>query len=231
MANTATLAELRTRAQQHADMENTQFVQDSEWTNLLNLGGSELWDLMVSTNEDWCVSTTSLGPGTGTPFVAGQTLYTLPTDVLALLQVDNVISTNQRYPMDRIPHGERSHGWAGPWCDGYRQFGSSIEFLPAAPPQGTVEVRYVPQWVKLAANGDVVPALIPVGWEEYIPLWAAVRAMSKQRVDASTPAQLLADLRDRIEKAGADRDRNAPARVADVSGRLRGRRFPFWRGI
>jgi hypothetical protein len=231
MANTATLLQLRDRAKRHADLENTQFLLDPEWDNLLNLGGSELWDLLVDSNEDWCTATTTLGPGTATPFVAGTTLYALPGDVLKLLQVDNVIGVGQRFNIDRLPHGERNQGWPGRWCEGYRQFGSSIEFLPSAPSQGTVEVRYVPQWTLLTADGSVVPALIPVGWEEYIPLWAAVRAMSKARVDASTPAQLLADIRERIKNASADRDTNAPARVADVSGRFARRPSgPRWRG-
>jgi hypothetical protein len=228
MANTATVAQLRLRAQRHAQMENSNFVKPDEWLTLLNLGGSELWDLLVATNEDWCTATTTLGPGTNTPFITNQTLYTLPGDVLRMLQVDNIIGPgpNDKWPMKRIPPGERFRGWPGQWSVGYRQFGSSIEFLPSTPPQGTVELRYVPQWTLFVNETDFVPSLIPVGWEEYIPLWAAVRAMTKQRVDPSGPAGLLEMMKSRIQSMAQDRDVNAPARVADTSYRF-GPRFPF----
>lgn len=238
MTNTATLAQMRTRGQRHAQMENTQFLQDSEWNNLLNLGGSELWDLLIDEHEDWCTSPTpaTFGIGGTTPFVPGQTLYALPGDVLKILQVDLVLGPNWRWTMKRVQPRERNKnswlGASGAWCDGYRQFGQQIEFLPTYPPTGYVEVRYAPQWTLLVNDSDGVPALIPIGWEEYMPLWAAVRAMTKQRVDPSGPAQLLADLRQRIIDAGADRDDNAMARVTDVSNRF-GPYLPWlppWRG-
>lgn len=241
MTNTATNAQLRTRAQRHAQMENSQFVQDPEWTNLLNQGGSELWDLLIEEHEDWCTAPlpATFGPGGSAPniaFVSGQTLYAMPGDLLKILQVDIVLGPNWRWTMKRVQPRERNKsswvGASGTWCDGYRQFGQQIEFLPTYPSQGYVEVRYAPQWTLLAADGDPIPSLIPVGWEEYIPLWAAVRAMTKQRVDPSGPAQLLTDLRARIVNAAADRDDNAMARVTDVSNRF-GSFLPWlapWRG-
>ena len=52
----ATLATLRNRVRQRADMENNNFVSDSEVNQYINSSYAELYDLLVAKFEDYYVA-------------------------------------------------------------------------------------------------------------------------------------------------------------------------------
>lgn len=215
MANTATRATLRTRAQRRADMENSQFLPDAEWDDLLDMGGAELHDIIVRTHEDYFSTTTSY------PIVASQVQYTLPTDFLKLLQVDVIDATGYRSSVRRVMPHERNFYQKGAGNYGYRLFAGVLEMIPESPRGGgSIELRYVPQYMRFASDAATVNAMIPEGWEEYIALYAAIRALIKQRVDAGGLMTLLGDIRTRIETTAMERDANEPGRVVDIYNRF-----------
>ena len=52
---TTTLANLITAARQKADMINSTFIQDAEWTDYINNSYAELYDILVSSVKINCL--------------------------------------------------------------------------------------------------------------------------------------------------------------------------------
>lgn len=80
---TITLSSLIDQAKDMADMQNTTFVSDTEWTRYLNQGVRELYDLLLEAHgQEYFLKTfeITLTPPTNT--------YSLPDDLLAVKGVD-----------------------------------------------------------------------------------------------------------------------------------------------
>jgi len=78
----------------------------------------------------------------------------------------------------------------------------------------TVGVRYVPRLTPVANDTDVADGVS--GWEEYIVVDVAIKALAKEESDPSVMMARKMALLKRIEEASENRDVGSPATVADV---------------
>ena len=210
----ATLAQLRTRAQRLADMENSQFVANAEWLDYINEGLSELYDIVIGKNDDWFVTTQSIA------LVAGTAAYAVNAAFYKERGVD-LVSGSTSYTLRPFMFRERNaaQGLAGALLEEpyqYQIVGANIRFIPTPAAAGTATLWYIPQITQLSADGDTVSTTLPLGWERYIVLYAALRALQKEESDASALMTELAATQRKIEKAASGRSAGDPKRVVDV---------------
>lgn len=224
MANTTTLADLRTLALQKADLENSAFVSTAEQTAYVNEANSELYDILVTTFQDYFKSSENVS------LVAGTEAYALPSAFYKLLAA-YYVSGGIRYRLEQFMLDELVdeqpdrvlHVGTGEHLR-YRIVGNEIVFTPKPSAAGTVELWYVPQFTKLVNAGDVVSYAIVNGWEEYISNGAAIRMLQKEESDASHLIARQLQLAQRIKASARVRNAASPQRVVDVYEHRR-RRF------
>jgi hypothetical protein len=193
------LSDLRTQAKQRADMVNSDFVTTSEWNTYLSSAYKELYDVLVGAygNDYFAVF--------GTPQTTDGTnnLYALPVDFYKLLGVDQFIGGRWvNVPPFSVTERNRVSSFAG------------------QPPSSGIQFRviYIPRPAALVNDGDVVDGV--AGWEEYIVVRAAIKALVKEESDPSALAQELILLKTRIESMAEDRDAGNPPQTTDALGAM-----------
>lgn len=190
MARTVTLATLRQKAQQRADMENSTFLSTAEWNGLINDSAAELYDLLVDAYEDYFKSTYSFAT------TANTANYTLPADFYKFLGLEQVTGTNQTITCEPFEYAERNH---------YQLYNSAGI---------TFNLDYVPACPLLVADTDTFDGVN--GWEEYIVIDAAIKARIKEESDVTDLGAQKAAMAKRIEDSAPNRDAGMGGRVVDV---------------
>lgn len=208
----ATLADIRRRCLQRADLEYEQtstdeqrFVTDAEVDELINTKYKRLYGLLVRHGMHVAEQTYA--------FTAdGSTSYPMPTSYWAVTTVWRDDSGN----WSRLArHGHRvrpSSNNRGP-AETYRVENGELEFIPT-PQSGDYEVRFVPVPGTLEDDDDEMDGVL--GWEEYVVVAVAIELKTKEDVNANALKQDLV----RLEREIADEAQAAEAVegtvVADV---------------
>lgn len=152
MARNVTIVELRTQARQRADMENTQYVSDTEVNTYLNASLAELYDLLVATFDDYYLTSVTIN------LSANQELYPLPSDFYKVLGVDLDTTANFNNPIslrafsfaDRNRNSFYGNVVSAQIVDlQYHVQGQTIRFIPNPIGSGVVKVWYIPTARKL----------------------------------------------------------------------------------
>src|SRR5262245_58460211 len=92
----ATRAELRTRAREKADQDNSTFPTDAQYNSWLNEAGGAVWRRLVGAGWRPIRTAVSLTAN-------GAASYTIGTDVHSVLDVSRTTpSQNIRYPLERV---------------------------------------------------------------------------------------------------------------------------------
>lgn len=228
MAAIMTLAEVRLAARQRADMENSQFVADSEWNQLIAQSYFELYDLLVQKyGNDYFVAepVTITADGTSDRFsLPNGTLYSsapafykvLGVDVKISNTADNYVALKNFTFADRnrlqsayVPEPYGSSGYR------YRVTGDKLWISPRAQSGQQFRLWYVPRLTPPTADASTLDGIS--GWTEYVIVDAAIKALQKEESDVSVLlAQKVALIR-RIEAAAENRDAANPQRVTDTS--------------
>lgn len=196
-----TLLQLRDRAKEESDNVNSQFLTDAEWNKLIQSSYQELYGLLVQTyGNDYFVQT---------PFVITtdgiNSLFALPTDFFKMLGVDLQISApNQYVALKPFDFAERNR------LSGWNANGS----IPMA--GQVVRLFYVPLPTIPLLDASTIDGVN--GWEEYIIVDAAMKALGKEESDVSVMAMRKQALITRLESEAENRDAGSPATVADVYG-------------
>lgn len=209
-----TLVDLRIRARTRADMTGSEFVTNDELTQWVNEAADELYEILVlKFGEDYFATSYDFAT------VANVETVALPAGVFKVLGVDlRSSSASQWVSLARFSFAERNaqrgNLGAPAGAPRYRLEGSNLRLLPA--PTGVLSGKlwYVPQRTPLAADGDTLDGVS--GWEAYVVADAARKALLKEESDTSALVQELAQLRDRIERAAANRDAGQPAKLVDT---------------
>jgi hypothetical protein len=215
-----TLAQLRTRVRQRADMEESTFVSDSELTGYINASADELYDVLVGKFVDQYVAEAPLITGVGLPAplpldLTGSTVA-LPSDFYKLLDV----SLQADGEWCRLKHyvwreaTELRNASTTLEDTRYQLQGSRLKLLPTPPEGLNLNVAYVPTRPQMAADADVLEGCS--GWEEYVVVDAAAKCRDKEETDTSILLAAKAALLVRIEKAAENREPTEPASVVDV---------------
>jgi hypothetical protein len=188
-----TLAQFRTRVRQRADMENSNFVSDSELNGYVNKSISELYDLLVSSNSEYFLSSSS-----STVAFGGSTI-TLPTDFYKLRGVDFYL-------------GGRCHVK-------YRLQGSTIKLIPEDNVDGQYRVWYTPLPTELSSDSDSFEGIN--GWEEYVVVDAAIKCLQKEESSTTDLEKAKAQLGKRVADMAAKRDSAKPKQITNVNAPFR----------
>lgn len=94
----------------------------------------------------------------------------------------------------------------------------TLEITPSDRAAGTYRLWYVPAVTALSSGSDAIPtALSKAGWEEYIVLYAAIKAKLKGEEDASDMTNQLSALSSRIVSMSANRNADQPERITDLA--------------
>lgn len=213
MAN-PTLAQIREQARHRANMENSQFVSDAEFNTYINFAISDLRDKLISKvgNDYFAVSQSyTLSSGTDE--------YALPSDFYKLLWVEVQANNTLYYKIRRFEVMEKNYG-AIPISSylpdiRYRLRAGNLLFSPI----NQLSARNVRMWyvkipTKLVADSDELDCAYN-GWDEFVALGAARKALVKEESDVSDVDAELMYLNQRIEQMADNRDQAEPQRVYD----------------
>lgn len=199
---TFALSTLRTRAQQESDNVNSGFVSSTgsapiEWTALINASYQELYGLLVTTfGADYYVASPFSITTDGI-----NDKFALPTDFFKLLGVDLQVQASSLWTtLKEFAFAERN------------RFGLVNSPVPMS--GQTLRLWYAPVITPLNADADLTVDIVN-GWEEYIIVDAAMKAISKEEGDVSVLMARKQALLARINGEAANRDAGSPAHIVD----------------
>jgi hypothetical protein len=208
---------MRLRARRYADMEQSQFVTDSEVNDYLNDSLADLYDQLVAAyGEDYYMASQVVTT------LANVSTYTLPT---AFYKLSGVVRVDQSVTP------ERNMGTLDRWerletfqvsnslnfnYPRYRIVANTIQFSPTPAAGLTIRLFYIPVSPVLVIDSDTFNGIN--GFEDWAVLDAAIKMGDKEEMDVSALRARKDRLERRIMDMGANRDANESARVTDVSG-------------
>ena len=229
-----TLAQLRTEVLQLADMEaNSNFLDTTlagEVDRYINQGIKELYDLIISNSDQhWYLSSsTTITTSSGTD------IYNLPSDFYILMGVDYVDGDSIR-ALKPYNWNERTLYYPDPLRSEllktgapfkYRLEGSldsntgvytpTIRFVPEPDAAYATEVWYYRIPLTLDADSEVWDGFN--GWEEYVTVFAAIKALDKEESNTDHLLRRKLELRERILDLSKNRDHGHNQIVWDVEG-------------
>lgn len=215
---TITASDLKLRARQRADMENSEFVTDSELLFYINNSYAELYDILVSKFEDYYVKNPPYEFAiTGSDYSAP-----LPDDFYKLRGVDRAASgSGDWYTIHPFQFEQRNDNrsrfiYRALYPDArYRIYGNQIIIVPNDFAVGSYRLWYVPKFTQLVLDTDTVDGVN--GWEEYIVIDAAIKCLTKEESDTSALTNMKAMLMERINRMAANRDVGSPERITDTT--------------
>lgn len=238
------LFELRLRSQQTADRVNSDFVTTSEWNAFIRLAMYELYDLLMTSYEDYFaqnyVAIQTDGTTANYPLPDGVTNYlggnyngvsgTPAQSFYKLAGVDLNVNTSVVTPsrvsllrFDFIKRNQYVYPNStstiyGVYNMRYRLMGNNINIIPTPAGSQTLLLWYSPRLAALLKDTDLT-TLGTSGWLRYPIVRAAKYALDKEQEGAETDkldAEILF-LKSRIEQAASNRD----AGIADTISETR----------
>jgi len=214
-----TLATLRTRARERADMPTPGFIADSAtgidaW---INEGVQMLHERLVAAyGSNYVAKSTTLT-------TTSNGVITLPTDFFALLGV-SLVAAGQNIPLDPFAQRERettvgasSFLWTGSpqTAPRYQLFGNTLRLRPAPSAGQSLVFEYSPVATVLVNTTDTVD--FPNGWERYVIVYTAIQMKLKQESSITELSALLEGMDRQLKEIADLRDAGAPAQAADVN--------------
>ena len=211
-----TLAEIRLQTRQRADMENSNFVQDSELNNFINNSIAELYDIIVEAyaSEYYVVSTES-------PVLQNEDEINLPDDFYVMKGVDIKIDNQDFISLRPFNFNERNrYSELGVWDLAgitnvrYRILGNKLRFTPRPDRNATVRLWYVPLPTTLVNDTDTFDDIN--SFAEYVIVDAAIKMMQKEESDVSVLLAQKVALEKRIRDRAKVRDASSPQSISDI---------------
>lgn len=233
-----TLSQLRQYSLQRADRVGSNFVTTAELNTYINQSVTELYDLLVTTYEDYAVAApiqfntdgstyqyplpngilTFLNPISNTTFVAPAFYKLLGVD-LGLNNASNGYVTVDKFEFinrNRFVYPNTASTIYGVFNLQYRVLGNVIEFIPTPSANQPIRVWYVPRLKELLLDTDVVDGIS--GWTEYVITDCAIKILQKEESDVAVLAAQKLDLRKRILDSAMNRDAGRPDKISDSRG-------------
>lgn len=209
----ATLAQLRERVRQRADMVNSLFVSDSELNQYISDSYTELYDLLVLKFEDYYLEEYTASVASGASSID------LPTNFYKLRAVDFAEGDNSWTTLRPFNFMDRNNenvarGYYGSNYPRYRVMGNKLLLSPTECAPGNYKLWIVPRATALTTDASTVDGVN--GWDDYIVVDAAIKCLQKEESDVSVLMVLKGDLKNRIQAAAAERDVGYPDRITDV---------------
>lgn len=246
------LYELRLRCQQCADRVGSQFVVNSEWNYFIRIAMYELYDILMTSYEDYFASSLVFINTNGTtanyPLPDGVSNYfgdTYPSTSSAGspagafyklagvdLNVNTSIITPSRVSLLRFEFIKRNK-YVYPNSTStiygvnnmqYRIMGNNINIIPTPAGNQTLTLYYSPRLPALLQDIDLTTIGIS-GWLRYVIVRSAKYALDKEEgSDTSKLTEEIGFLKLRIEQASQNRDAGVPDTISET------RRDPIYGG-
>jgi len=207
-----TLLDMRTRVRHRANMEESEFVGNIELNQYINSSYQELYDILVTTFEDYY----TLPPVTFT-LTTLLPYYTLPSDFYKLRGVDAASSGTNYYsllPFNFINRNDNDNV-VNNFATRYRIVGSRLYITPEDTSAGNYRLWYVPIATILSSDISTLDGIN--GWEEYVVVDAARKCLAKEESDTRSLVAEKAELKQRIINSASKRDSGMTKTISDVS--------------
>jgi hypothetical protein len=214
MSGNVTFQELIDQSKDRADMTGSSFVTDPQWKTYINKSKDVLYDHLIGAyGEDYYTTSYDL------TLVAGTESYSLPSDFYKLVSVELNIGGSEYIPLNRFSLRNRGRGFYNRYYNvyKYRLLGDNIHFTPNPSTGTTVKLWYIPLATNLSLTTDELKGFN--GWEEFIIIDAAIKAMRKEETDSSDLERDRAVLVNRLNAKKRNRDAANPMKVKDTSSR------------
>lgn len=232
-----TLGQIRLAAQQRADRVNSQFITKQEWDSYINQSMFELYDLLITTYEDYYIATPIQFLADGTTYLYAlpngtntftnsltQTTFT-PPPLYKLRGVDLGLNNNQNawvtinkfnfIDRNKFVFPNTASTLYGVFNLQYRVMGSNIEFIPTPSAGQNIRLWYIPRLRQLLKDTDTTDIGIS-GWIEYVIVKAAYYALTKEESPTQQLEAQLMLLTKRIEESAANRDAGQPDTISNT---------------
>lgn len=215
-AGQLSLGELRLRAQQRADRVNSNFVSMPEWNFFINQAYYELYDLLITTFEDYYVAdrlvfatdgSQSYDLPNGQNYDGARPLYKLYGVDCGLDNAANAWVTLKKFDFiarNRFVYPQLNNTFLGVFNLQYRLIGNKIMFIPTPSAGQYIGLWYYPRLETLLNDSDIMESIS--GWDQYVIVRAAKYALDKEESDTSSLDQELIYLKGRIEESAMNRD-------------------------
>lgn len=232
MAFNPTVTELVTNVRQRTNMEKSLFVTDTEIVGLLNRAHAELYDLVVSVNENYFVNDSTFA-------LNGDEFYALPADLYKLIGVDLHVDSDRTISLRRFNFAERNkykttiyvpHIPASIYS--YNVQGLRIKFIPKPIETRDITLWYVPLPSKLVLSnpqtGEVSSLDIRLAmYDDYVTIDAAINVLIKEESSVTALESERQIAKERIIAAVSNRDQSEPDRINDQYAV----NYPYFGGI
>lgn len=213
------LGNIRLYAQQKADRVNSNFVGLAEWNKYITESYKELYDILIQKfGDDYYVAQPFSYTTSGS-----QQLYPLPADMYKLLGVEvalNPFDPNSWVSLRKFEFIQRNlwnypnvYTFRGVTNLRYRMNGTNLMLVPQTQAGQTVRIWYAPRPAVLIQDIATIDGVS--GWEEYIAVDAAIKALAKEESPVEVLMAQKAMLIQRIESAAENRDIGEPETVSD----------------
>jgi hypothetical protein len=221
------LASVRLASQQRADRVNSNFVTLPEWNSYINQSYFELYDLLVTLYEDYYLAEPVIfqTDGTnaayalpnGTNYDGAKPFYKLQGVDCGLSTTNDAWVTLKKYDFiarNRYVFPNLTSTFLGVFNMQYRVMGDKIRFIPL--PSGAQYIRlwYIPRLTELLQDTDILDGIS--GWDEYVIVDAAIKALQKEESDVSVLLAQKMALKDRIESSAMNRDAGEPDTISNT---------------
>jgi hypothetical protein len=203
-----------------ADMEDNDFVTDSEANNYINFAIAELHDLLVeSYGSDYFLESTIGATANGTAD------YALPTDFYKLRGIDVRINSSEWINVTKFNFNERNkYEDFGAWTllgisnIRYRIMGSNVKFTPTPDGNTDYQLWYIPVATKLSLDTDIFDDINQ--YSDYVIISAAMKMAMKEESDISVLMSERNRLIQKIEQSSQNRDVSEPESISDISAEV-----------
>jgi len=233
------LFQIREMAQQRADRVDSNFVTLPEWNNYINQAAYELYDLLITIDEEYFIADPiqfqSVPNQSVYPLPDGQRVYTngntgdtnyvappfykFKGQDLGLNTASNAFVTVNKFTfMDRNRYvfPNTASTLYGVFNLQYRLQGiDKVKFIPTPSSGQNLQMWYIPRLPQLVADTDLTNIGIS-GWLQYVIVRAAKYALDKEESNTDKLDSELIFLKQRIEETSANRDTAQPDRITDV---------------
>lgn len=212
---TWTLAQLRTRVRERADMVHSQFVSDSEVNGYISNSYAKFYDLVTSAYVDDYVS----DPVEFT--ISSGNTYALPSTFYKLVGLDFYYGSdwvevrnfnfNLRNSKVSAYNVSRYHPTLR-----YKLMGSSsFWMIPTDQATGTYRYFFIPKYTALTLDTDTMDGYN--GWEEFIVYDAAIKCLIKEESDVQVFQMERAKIENDLMAAAKSRDTGETETITDVN--------------
>lgn len=232
------LGQIRLLAQQRADRVNSNFVTLPEWNTYINQSMYELYDMLITADEEYYVATPVSWVSDGTTFqydlpngaltftngidgttsIVAAPFYKLKGVDLGLNTAQNAYVTVNKFNFmdrNRFVYPNTASTIYGVFNLQYRLLGDKIQFIPTPSAGQRLRLWYIPRLPQLLKDTDITTSSIS-GWVEYVIVDAAIKALQKEESDVSVLMAQKQMLKQRIEETAVNRDTGQPDRITDV---------------